>query len=175
MFLSKKELSKRMFKPLIDTYYFNKKENFFKKNKKELALSFDYDLCEISKSYGKELLNSCFEKEVFISSMNEFHKTKVLYGIKSTGDNFGLFYNREIAPFYVYLINSYDTFTIRFIAYSIDDSSYGFFLSLNSKEEYDRVLEDIKEWLISFSELPPIPEFEKYWNSKYKNINYDYN
>jgi len=178
--ISKKELSKKMFSKFSDNYFFKKHKKFKEEFKDKITLVYNYELCYLSRSYAKDLIGSCFEKKAYIFNrfINDFEEHIVLYGLKATGkEYFHSFYEKEIAPFYVYPIFYEDTnyFTLRFTAYSIDDSSYGFFLHLNSKEEKENALVEIRNWLSSFEELPSASDFETYWKSIYEQIDFDYN
>jgi len=87
-----------------------------------------------------------------------------LYGVKSTGENYSLFYDREVAPYYAYRLKREDNdWTLIFSAYSIDDSSYGFILNLKSEEEFKKAFNQLKDYLSGYHEFVSIPDFEAYW------------
>jgi len=127
----------------------------------------------LKKNYTKDLVNTPFKKIVLIQNQN-FNpiSAEVLYGIKNQGEMFT--YERPTVPYTFYPIVYKDSISARFFAETIDDASMGFFISVNNMEEYYEIFKFVENWLLSFSDMPSIEEFEEIF-SQFKEIQFDYN
>jgi len=175
--ISKKELSRRMFKDICIESFDKSSKPYKKINETQKIMYIDYSLCDLSNSQIRDIAIACFEKECFLYDYDslEYNKTKVLYGIKSTGENYSMFYNKEAAPYYAFGIKDKDKWRLQFVAYSIDDFSYGFILGLNSKEDYEKAFNQLKDYLSNYHELMSIPDFEAYWLFDYSEDQITFN
>jgi hypothetical protein len=146
-----------------------KTENQFltKKNLSQIMFKDDnvFKLCKMKAEYIKDLTFSVFEKD--------YRGARSLYGVKESGRLFSFMYNEEVIPFKLYLLKNKETMYARFIGFSIDDSSVGFFKKVSSEGEYFDFLEEVKEWLTTFDKFGDHKWFEEKW-SKY-NVEFDYN
>jgi len=142
-----------------------------KKELKNMIQDFDYNIFKIPQERFKDLFFNAFE-----GVKNE---TTFLYAVKKPGKMFT--YDEGIVPVGVYFLKQKKYYTkkvevqyMRFIAYTIDDYSMGFFKTFDTVNEYEKFLKEVvKPYLNSFTEMPSEEEFIKFFEPY--NVDFDFN
>jgi len=130
--------------------------------KKDLSIfledGFSYDIFKVPSVRFNDLFYNTFIGTHYGHSM--------LYAVKKAGGMAMYNYDRDIVPITVTFNPTSEIPTMRFIAHTIDDYSYGFFQTFQTEDEYNRfLLNVIKPWLDSFSEMPTPDEFVEFCES----------